>query len=180
MSHNLLTVNDQGGDRLSAITVSVSQYVNEIRIGTNGSNTDAYSNSPATTLDNSTLYFYDSSLTNNITGASITSTNDWVESITLPAGRYFITAVFSVKFTASGRFAYQLHNGSGFVGSRAQIGDNLQFSTESAPASCFAVVDITNNATYTVKSVSSNTNLDSIANQGDLPSEESFIYIRKL
>ena len=134
MSHNVVTVNGASGDRDGNITTTISSAIGEVRIGTNGAQGDAYSNSPATALDDSTLYFYDASPVNTISGASISTSSGWIDSVTLPAGRYYIAASFGVTFSASGRFAFQIYDGSSLVGTRAQIGASTQFSTESAPA----------------------------------------------
>ena len=178
MSHNVATVNDQGGDRLSAITVSVSQYVNEIRIGTNGSNTDAYANSPATTLDNSTLYFYDPSPTNTITGASITSSNDWAASVTLPAGTYLLTAFFSPIFSASGNLFYCFHDGSSYLMPVVGIGGASSLPIDGGGIIQTSVTT-TGSTTFSVVAYSKS-NLLGIASQGDKIAEESFFIVESI
>ena len=180
MSHNVVTVDGSSGDRTSAITTTIASSIKEIRIGTNGALSDAYSNSPASALDDSTLYFYDTSPINTISGASISSTSGWIDSVTLPAGRYYLAAAFGVTFSASGRFAFQMYNGSALIGTRAQVGASTQFNTESAPALAVAVVVISGSTTFTVKSASGSTNLDTITNQSTTPSEESWLYVRSI
>tara|TARA_Y100001972_G_C7602739_1_gene302061 strand:- start:107 stop:652 length:546 start_codon:yes stop_codon:yes gene_type:complete len=180
MTHNVVTVNGASGDRAGNITTTITSNIKEIRIGTNGALSDAYSNSPASALDDSTLYFYDTNPINTISGASISTSSGWIGSVTLPAGRYYIVASFGVTFSASGRFAFQIYDGSSFVGTRAQIGASTQFSTESAPALAVAVVVISGNTTFSVKSASGSTNLDTITDQSTVPSQESWILVRSI
>lgn len=176
MSHNTYSVLGETQSRDSSIAGATIKE--RIFISCGGVN-DAYTNSGATTLDNTTLYFYDDAPTNAISGATITSSNDWISSVTLPAGTYQLKAAFSVVFTASGQFAYQWFDGTNSIGNRAQIGATIQFNTESAACLAQATVTITSSTTFSIKSSSGSTNLDSIANQGDRPSEESYIMIRK-
>jgi hypothetical protein len=174
MSHNVDTFSGSSADRQSAVS-AVFSGLNQIRIGQGES--DNYSNSGASTLTNTTLYFYDSSPLNEISGATLTGASGWYSSVTLPAGRYIIECGFDVKFTASGQFAFQIYNGSSLIGSRAQIGDSLQFSTESAPGLASACINISTSTTFSVLSPTGNTNLDTITNQGTSISERAFITI---
>ena len=178
MSHNVITVEDVEPDRQGDITGVPFDAFGEMLIGQAGS--DNYSNSGATTLTNTDLYFYDASPVNTITGASITSSSNWVSSFTLPAGRYLINVAFNVVFSSSGQFAYQLHDGSSLIGNRAQIGATVQFATESAMSLASAMVFLSSSTTFTVKSPTGNTNIDTIANQGTTPSTFSFIRVIEL
>ena len=98
MSHHSLAVNANTPSRDSVI--STPAIFNEIRIGGDALS-DNYANSPATAINNSTLYYYDTSPVNTIDGATITSSNNWVSSITLPIGTYLLEAAFSVVFSSS-------------------------------------------------------------------------------
>ena len=177
MSHNVDTFSGSSADRQSSVTANLAG-LNQLRIGSGES--DNYSNSGATTLTNTTLYFYDSSPLNEISGATLTGSNGWYSSVTLPAGRYIIEVGFDVEFTASGQFAYQIYNGSSLIGSRAQIGDSLQFSTESAPGLASAAINISSSTTFSVRSPTGNTNLDTITNQGSTISKRAFLSIMEV
>jgi len=178
MSHNAVTVALVEPDRQGACVGVTHDGFGEILIGQAGS--DNYSNSGATTLTNTDLYFYDASPVNTISGATITSSSGWVSSFTLPAGRYLISAAFCVVFSSSGQFAYQLHDGSGLVGNRAQIGATVQYTTESAMGLASVMLITSSSQTFKVQTPTGNTNVDSIANQGTTPSESSYIRVIQL
>lgn len=175
MSHNAYKIGTDQPTNAGEITTTIYP---EIRIGL--TDTDNYSNSPASALNNSTLYFYDTSPVNTIPSATLTHTSNWYESVTLPSGNYLLEAAFGVVFTASGQFAFQWYDGTSVVGGRAQIGDNLQFSLEHNYCFTSAIINITSSTTFSVQSTSGSTNLDTIANQGTFPSLTSWIRIRKL
>lgn len=175
MSHNTISINDAKPSRDGIISSSL--VFSEIRIGGDALS-DNYSNSGATTLNGSTLYFYDPSPINNIDGATITSSNDWISSVTLPAGTYILEAMFALSFSASGQFSFQWFDGTTSRGTRAQIGSNLSHSTESASSHSTLCITITSSTTFSVKSTSGSTNLNTVANQGTNNSEQSFIRIR--
>ena len=175
MSHNVGDYGGQSLDRQSEATVELN---NQLLIGLG--ERDNYSNSGATTLTNTTLYFYDSSPINNISGATLTGSSGWYSSVTLPAGRYIITVGYAVEFSASGQFAFQIYNGSSLIGSRGQIGDSLQFSTEAAPSTASASVSISSSTTFSVRSPTGNTNIDTIANQGGTIAERAYLSVLKV
>lgn len=176
MSHNLTLINSEAATRTSDYNTNL--LLPRLNIGRGEAND--YDQSNATTLSNSTLYFYDSSPENLIPGATITGQNNWYSSVTLPAGRYFISACFVVRFNASGQFAYQIFDGSSQIGNRAQIGDTLQFALESCVGTAYANIESTSSMTISVKSASSNSNLYSIADQNDIPSKSSYLTVLKI
>jgi len=176
MSHNSLEVNSNKPSR-DGVVLSPTIY-KEIRIG-GGSLSDNYSNSSATELNNSTLEFYDSSPINTIEGATITSSSNWISGVTLPAGTYLLEAAFALSFSASGKFSFQWHDGSSSRGTRAQLGSTLSYVTESASPLATLCITINESKTFSVKSTSTSTNLNTVAQQGTNISEQSYIRIRK-
>jgi translation initiation factor IF-1 len=174
MSHHLLVINDNEANRDGRI----SGASREIRIG-GGSLSDNYSNSGATSLNNATLEFYDPSPANNIAGATITSASGWISAVTLPAGTYLLEAAFALSFSASGQFSFQWYDGTNSRGTRAQIGATLSHVTESVSPYCSLCITISSNTTFSVRSTSGSTNLNTIANQGVNNSEQSYIKIRE-
>lgn len=177
MSHHSLAVNSN--EPTQAGSISAPAIFNEIRIGGDALS-DNYSNSPATAINNSVLYFYDPSPVNTIHGATITSSSSWVSSITLPRGTYLLEAAFSVVFTATGQFSFQWFDGSTSRGTRAQLGGTLSHATESASPYASLCIEIDTDTTFSVKSTSGSTNLDSILGHGTTPSEQSYVRVRKL
>ena len=176
MSHNVVSVNSNQPD-LSGVISSPTVYA-EIRIG-GGNLSDDYDQSQASALNNATLEFYDPSPTNNISNSTITSSSGWISSVTLPVGTYILEAAFALTFSASGQFSFQWYDGTTSRGTRAQIGGALTHSTESASPTATLCCTLTSSTTFSVKSTSGSTNLNTVANQGSNCSEQSYIRIRK-
>ena len=177
MSHNIITVDSTKPSSLSAYTITL-EALKRVHIGRGES--DDYDQSAASGLSDSILYFYDTSPVNQITGATLSGANDWYSSVSLPAGRYLVRCGFDVTFTASGQFAYQIFNGTSYIGNRAQIGDTLQYATESAVGSAYAIFNSASSMTVSVKTPTGNTNLATIANQNSLPAERSYLSILEI
>lgn len=152
-----------------------SQY---ILIGRGESN--AYSNSGATTITTGDdLYLYDTAPLNTINGATINKITgtDWIETITLPVGKYQILSNCRVSFTASGSFTWALHDGSAYETGHAVVGESLtSYSFPSTLASSFYTVAIRD---MRIRIVSASS-VDTVANQGNIISEFSSLYIEKL
>ena len=141
-----------------------------------------YDQSGATGLGlNDFLYLYDTSPQNTISGATITnhSTTDWIESITLPSGHYRIMCNFRVKFSASGYFSFYAYDttNSASVSSVAYIGENL--SDLSFPSSISSGFDLTGTSVIKLRAYIVS-NVDTVANQDNIPSEYSSLYIEKV
>jgi len=176
MGHNNITVNNFEPNIESAIDFTTTTPI--ILIGRNHS--QAYDSNPASpTLGaGDTLYIYDSSPINTISGASISSSNDWVSGVTLPAGTYIMSILFSVVFTASGSFQFGFKQGSSWVGSLASCGGNKNVYLSGSGVSVNTQV-LTSDTDYTFNSFSVS-NVESVANQGNVPSEQSYVLIQQL
>ena len=153
-----------------------------ILIGQGESN--AYSNSGAANLSAGTeLRIYDTSPRNTITGATLTeySTSDWYSSITLPAGKYYCIAQFNVEFTASGYFSIELvdeSSGANYT-MRAVIGENSATVIDGGSTTLTGVFELSSSDTLELR-IQDVSNIDSIANQGNIISEQTYIYIQKV
>ena len=176
MGHNNITVNNNNPSIDGKVNFTTS--IPTILIGRNHS--QAYdSNSESPTLNaGDTLYIYDSNPVNTISGASITSSSNWVSGVTLPAGTYSMSMLFSCVFTASGSIQYGFKQGSNFQGSIAGCG-GLKNVYMSGSGVSVNIKTLTTNTDYTFK-IFSASNLDSVSNQGSIPSEQSFVLIQKL
>ena len=124
---------------------------------------------------------YDTSPINEITGASITKVGatDWIDYFTLPAGRYTVLCNARVVFSASGEFQWRLYSNTASArrSGRAAIGEGVtSYSYPSTLASSFVLTQ-TEQIVLKVVAVSS---VDSVANQGNTPSEFSTIFIEKV
>ena len=143
---------------------------------------DAYSNSGLTTITTGDEFrLYDSSPINEITGASISNVGatNWIDEITLPAGRYTVMNNVRVAFTASGEFTWELYSNTATANrsGRASIGEALTSQSFSSTLISSFVLTQTESLVLKVITVSS---VDSVANQGTTPSEFSSIYIEKV
>jgi hypothetical protein len=171
MAHLLNTINDVGANRLGEFSSTATAQM--IIIGRGES--DAYSNSGATSFaSGQILRVYDTNPVNTITGASLTSSNDWISAITLPTGVYTVSAFFGAVFTASGELQVNFNNQTsyGSIGASAQARDNGTGITSGR-----VVVTL---ATSTISLFSRGaTNIDTVANQGNTPAKESYIVIEK-
>ena len=171
MAHLLNTIDDVGPNRLGEFSSTATNQI--IQIGRGES--DAYSNSGATSLaSGQVLRVYDTSPTNTIIGASLTSSNNWISAITLPTGEYIVRAFFGAVFTASGELKVNFNTQTswGSIGASAQARDNGAGITSGR-----VIVTL---ATSTISLYSRGaTNVDTVANQGNTPAEESYIIIEK-
>jgi hypothetical protein len=179
---DLLQYNSSTGEWSNAIVAGASAGYIWI-----GGKANAYSLSPASSLAaNQTIYIWDNAPINTISGASISVTsggatleNDWVQTITLPAGKYVIRAQTSFVFAASGHAVYQIFAGSTAVSGYGVVGTNRGTNYGPSNSTAIAFVDISTNTTYNLE-MTVNSNVDTVGAQGNTPSEYGLIYIEKL
>jgi len=139
----------------------------------------AYSTSPASAMTaGSQLYIYDTSPTNNIPSATVTSTSGWIESITLPAGTYVLKMQLTATFTASGYIAYAFYNGATLVSAIGVDGDNRSTYQPSNPLA-IGYVSPTSDTTYTMKIIGAS-NVDTVANQANTIAEHGLLIVEKV
>ena len=145
--------------------------------------TSAYSNSGSgsSLTTNSYLEIYDTSPKNTITGASLTTSNDWTSSVTLPAGQYFVQCQTKVSFSASGYLLYSLANTSNNsnLSAGALIGDNATSYASGVASTIQSYISLSGNTTLGIK-LGQVSNLDNKASQGNDISEHTFLLIVKI
>ena len=176
MAHNNTTVNSFEPNVNSEINFTTS--IPTILIGRNYSQ-DYDSNTASPTLTaGSTLYFYDTSPINTINSATITSSNDWTSGVTLPAGTYVMSMLFSCVFSASGSIQFGFKVGSTWQGTIAGCGglENVYLNGSGVSVN---TKTLTTSTSYTFN-VFSSSNVATIANQGSVPSEQSYVLIQKM
>ena len=136
-----------------------------------------YSNSPASNFSaGSTIYAYDTSPVNNISGATLSTTNNWLNSVTLPSGNYLLTASVGVEFSASGYLAFMFHDGSNHASAVAAIGATTYYGASGFIQSFLAL----SSSTTLNLEIDASSNVDSIANQGTKVSSATQIMIIKV
>ena len=159
-------------------TKTLAPGANYLYISTSTAN--AYSNSPATSTSSGDWYFYGDNIINNI-GATITkhSSTDWITSITLPAGDYILRSATFAEFSASGYLRLKWVDSSSNVKSNiSMIGDD--FTTYGGSSStCIGYLNATSSVIINCEIVNSS-NVDTVANQGNTPSEYNYILILKV
>lgn len=175
MSHNAFTVNNIEPDGTGAISVGSGRQMIAIGRGTAVN----YSESPASALTaNSTLYLYDASPINTISGASITATGSWIESVTLPAGSYSLMGYFSVIFSATGSFEFGWWNGASIVGNGAVVGATATSTLDGARIA-MAGLTLAATTTFTLRVIAAS-NVSAIASQGTVPAAESWMLVERI
>lgn len=173
---------DSSANQWKNETASASGSISYIWIG--GGYSDDYDNSPAGTAAISagdTLYIYSNNAeVNTISSATITKSSNWVESITLPAGKYFLQAQTMLEFSASGYAVYRLQDASGNrIASYGVVGESRGVTY--GPSNSLSVGYVDLSASTTIKLVSiANSNVETGQNQGTTPSAYGLIYIEKL
>jgi len=141
---------------------------------------DAYSNSPATSMSNGqTIHIYDTAPINTITGSTLYSTGDWYNSLSLPTGKYHIMIQTRVEFSASGYLVAGLMYLSSPRSSNLVIGDNSSSYAGGVSTTISSYLEATSGHSYNLEIISSS-NIDSVANQGNTIAEFTSILIVKL
>ena len=122
------------------------------------------------------IEFYDSSVVNNIGSATVTSSSNWVSSITLPAGSYRLVAVAGLELSAStGLLEYRWHDGSSLVGTTGNAG----YTDDRVGNPCTALVEPSSNTTYTVR-ITTATSITAKASQTTRQSQRGYIVIEQV
>ena len=138
--------------------------------------TSAYSNSPASSMGaGQTLYAYDSNPINSISGASFSTTNNWLNSITLPAGEYILCAIVAAEFSASGYLGFAYYAGSSLISHVGYIGDSV-VSFDGAAGFIQSYLSLSSQSTINLE-IYGALNVDSVSNQGSVISEATQIVI---
>ena len=175
MAHNNVTVNEFEPLADGKINCGLTPI---ILIGRNLS--QAYNTNPTTpTLgDGDALYFYDPNPINTIPNATISSSGGWVSSVTLPAGTYVMSMLFSFVFSASGSSQFGFKRGINYEGSLASCGGlkNVYLSGGGVSGN---TQTLTSSGTYTFNTFASS-NLAGVNGQGNIPSEQSYVLIQKV
>jgi hypothetical protein len=159
---------------------SSSSSVEFIFIGRGESS--SYTNSPNGTsaiTGTSDLYVYDTSPTNTITGATISSTNDWISSITLPAGNYIVSGQTLFEFSSSGYAVYAFHDSSNNVLTQSGVVGTSRSTYGGSGDLSYSIIQLTSQTTIKLR-MRAQSGLDTATAQGNTPSEHGIIIIEKL
>jgi hypothetical protein len=184
-NNDLLKFNPISSNWENATNSQAGSSLQYIRIGTGQS--DAYSNSGSSGFSsNSVLYLYDTSPINLIPNATINNylATDWIESVNLPVGLYQFIARFTIDFTASnGYMNYRLRrtNGNENISSKAFV-NGVTYSTVNRylPKVINSSANLTTATNVVSLTVDNSSSAENAANQGTLPSENSYLIIIKV
>lgn len=210
MSHNKITVSNQNPDSSGNISINITN-MSDVNISSPSDNqvlqysagqwqnqtfslgsgllvlgqgdSDAYSNSGATSMSGSIYLYAPSSSIVNTLGATINkySSTDWVTSVTLPAGNYQAMITYRVEFSASGYFNFGLIDSSSIstkYTNIAYIGEN-RTTIDNATSTALGYFELSTSKTVSLYN-SASSGVDSVANQGNTPSEFSTLMIRSV
>jgi len=167
------------GSAWSNANLASSGYTAEFMlIGQGESN--AYSNATTATniSDGDTLFLYDTSPVNTISGATISKvgSTDWVQSFTLPIGNYIMMATYAVEFSATGNMSFHFQDSSNVVISGlGAIGENLS-AIENSSGYIQGYREFSSSTTVKLCCELPN-NVDTVANQGNTPAQQSSIML---
>ncbi len=207
MSHNKIKVAGQSPDSSGNVSINVSN-LSDVNVSTPSNNqvlqfsgsawenqvlvlgsgllvigqgeADTYSNSGASSMTGA-VYLYDSSPVNTI-NATINKylATDWITLITLPAGNYHASLTYRVEFSTSGHFNFGLTTTDGLTSytTKAFIGEDRTTIDNSASTALgyFELSSSTEIILYNNQS----SGVDTVANQGNTPSQFSTLVIRSV
>jgi hypothetical protein len=211
MSHNKITVASQSPDSNGDVSIDVAN-MSDVNISTPSDNqvlqystassqwqnqtlsvgsgllvlgqgdSDAYSNSGASSMSGDVYLYAPSASIVNTLGATITKylATDWVTSITLPPGNYQAMITYRVEFSASGYFNYGLTDTSGTTEytSRAYIGED-RTNIDNAASTALGYFELASSTTVILHNNASS-GVASVASQGNTPAEFSTLMIRSV
>ncbi|MAH50880.1 hypothetical protein CMI37_34005 [Candidatus Pacearchaeota archaeon] len=175
-----------GGAGWAPSTVSGSlQY---IFISHRSGGTVNYNTSPASSMAvNDVFYVYDAAPLNTITGATINQTTasgsviaNWVNYITLPAGKYTLQSQALVEFSTSSGYLSTVFRDSGnsiYYSAQGFVGDVPTYG--SPTATTLGHLDVSVNTDIYVKIAQAN-DVSTIGTQGTTPANYSAILIMRL
>lgn len=143
---------------------------------------NAYSNSGASSMSGAVYLYAPTASIVNTFGATITKylSTDWVTSITLPAGNYFAQLTYRVEFSSSGYFNFGLTNTAGTTEytTKAYIGED-RTTIDNAASTAIGYFELASSTDIVIYNNDSS-GVNTVANQGNTPSEFSTLLIRKV
>jgi len=130
-------------------------------------------------------YFYDTAPLNTISNATITkvSGTDWIESITLPAGKYFVQGQWVPSFSSTGLSIGGLYSttSNAYVSELASVGDDVFPSNNSFTNIIATYLDFSSSQLLKYKLWDTEiTTINTVSNMGDYVSKYSNLIIVKV
>ena len=128
------------------------------------------------------LYFYtNNEAINTISGSSLTITDGWLESITLPAGSYLLQAQTMMRFQSSGYMAYCFETTAGTrVSQFGVVGDSRGVTYGPSNSSAIGHVTLTEETTLEVILKAQSGLYQYTTYHGNYAAEFGLIYIEAL
>jgi hypothetical protein len=209
MSHKAITVGGQSPDLTGNITVDLNS-LNDVAISSASSgevlkkatsgwtsgaipagtaqylligqgSSDAYNHSTATAIAaGSYIQLYDTSPLNTL-GATLTTSSNWISSITLAAGEYLIQSSIRPSFAGSGYAAFNICDTSNntILSNSAIIGEASYSYATGLASTLQGYLSLTSSTTIGVRLLAA-LNTNTVANQGTQLSTDSFLLIIKI
>ena len=169
------------GSWSTAALASVSSSAEYLLIGQGESNAYNSSTTDTTISNGDILNFYDTTPKNTISGASVVNylATDWITGVTLPAGTYWVLTTYRVKFSASGLLGFRWKtDAGGNLSHIAYIGEDFG-GVAGTSSTINSIINLASSDTIELNA-SDVSQVDFIANQGNIPSEFSSVLILKL
>tara|TARA_R100000655_G_scaffold108830_2_gene161670 strand:- start:3170 stop:3805 length:636 start_codon:yes stop_codon:yes gene_type:complete len=183
-----VNINSPADNQILQYSTASSEWQNQtINIGSGllilgQGDSDAYSNSGASSMTGAVYVYAPSASIVNTMGATINKYlgTDWVTSITLPAGNYQAMLTYRVKFSSSGYFNFGLTDTSGNTEytTKAYIGED-RTTIDNAASTAIGYFELSSSTEIVIYNNNSS-GVDSVVNQGDIPSEFSTLMIRSV
>lgn len=199
MSHNATKVNDQNPNTAGQIAIGLNDLSDVTASSPSTGQTLRYNSGWALSLPTTTLSLFGTGQTQAYptSGSAIAAGVDlhfygeahngvgavgiytaWFDTITLPAGRYILTAASGVTMSSSTgevSFRWYDHTAASYNGTTGIAGyENIDVGSP-----CIAYVEPTAQTTYSVRATAVS-NVNTLASQGNRASERGFIEVRKL
>ena len=183
-----LNINNPVNNQVLQYSTASSQWQNQtVNIGSGllilgQGDSNAYSNSGASSMSGAVYLYAPSASTVNSIGATLNkySSTDWVTSITLPAGNYQAMLTYRVEFSSSGYFNFGLTDTSGNTEytTKAYIGED-RTTIDNAASTAIGYFELSSSTEIVIYN-NHKSGVDTVANQGNIPSEFSTLMIRSV
>lgn len=123
------------------------------------------------------IEFYDSNFFKGISSATITSSSNWISSVTLPVGSYIIQANLGITFSASsGEATYRIYVDGVAVGTTGNVG----YSDLSVGSPAATYLNVTSGNSVVDVRIITVSNVNTLANQSTRQATHGYFEVRSV